>query len=145
MSISQEQGQKAHKYRLVSKHRKGLNIMRSYLEKVVTDKNGNPIKFERYGIIYSVSGACNFCGKCCQFYTTHGYKCNFFKDNKCEIQDTKPEWCRKYPGNESFELMPKDCSYIVTKEDTKEIMKFSLEDTMAKQNEYPYKTGKVRT
>lgn len=119
----------------------------------ITYRDDGDIKeFIQNGIKYLVSGKCNFCGKCCLFYLTHGYvgektalneKC-FDEVNKvCRIQDKKPVWCKNYPGGEGFQLMPKECSYVITRADTGEVMKYGLEDTMAAQGLYPDKEGTV--
>jgi len=97
----------------------------------------DPVEFVKNGILYIVTGKCNKCGNCCRFYTTHGYNCKNFnrETNLCEIQDKKPIWCRNYPGVESFLLMPEKCSYIVTRKDTGEIIKYKLQETLSKQND----------
>ena len=108
-----------------------------YSSITLDEKTGEPTKFVKDGITYLVSGECNRCGDCCRFYTTHGYNCkNFNRDtNLCGIQDKKPIWCRNFPGVEGFQLMSERCSYIITREDTGEVMKYGLQTTLKKQGD----------
>lgn len=44
-------------------------------------------------------GECSQCGECCKFMDV--FKCKFLSDdNKCLIQDNKPEKCKLFPIDE---------------------------------------------